>query len=126
MVLLSQRSMWNVKLHKPYFIQDMMEMGELLQGCKTDVEINFATAFWEEMRGEKQISQGKVVTVNEIRDDESLAQDCSCCGGQERGPLWLRIANIFTSLYVPLQMLGRTTDQACLLDGTPRWNCIIF
>lgn len=65
----------------------MMEMGELLQGCKTDVEMNFATEFWEEMSGEKQISQGKVVTVNEIQDDESLAEDCSCCGGQEKRPL---------------------------------------
>lgn len=36
-----------------------------MQCCKTEVEMNLATAFWEEMHNEKWITQGKVVTVNE-------------------------------------------------------------
>lgn len=36
--------------------------------------MNFATAFWGDKSSEKLISRGKVVTVNEIRDDESLAE----------------------------------------------------
>lgn len=55
-------------------MQDILEKGELMQCCKTEVEMNFATAFWEEMCNEKWINQGKVVTVNEIRNNESLAE----------------------------------------------------
>lgn len=64
-VLLSHMSMLNVRLHRPHFIQDILEKGELMQCCKTEVEMNLSAAFWERMHNEKWITRGKVVTVNE-------------------------------------------------------------
>jgi len=58
-----------------------MEKRELMQHCKT----NFATAFWADTSGEKLISWGKVVTVNEIQDDESLAEGFWLLGWIRKG-----------------------------------------
>lgn len=66
-------------------MQDILEKGELMQCCKTEVEMNFATAFWEEMCNEKWINQGKVVTVNEIRNNESLAEGFQVLGWVRKG-----------------------------------------
>lgn len=70
----------------------------------------------------KTSSWGKVVTANEIRDDKSLPEGFYLLGQIQKGATMAAYCYHFysTLIYVSLQILGRTTDQAYLFNGTSR------
>lgn len=75
-----------------------MEKGELMWGCKADVEMNFATAFWEDISREKLVVGERLLQRMRYEMIKAFLRVFIYGDKYKRGPPWLPVAIIFTPL----------------------------